>query len=290
VPRNQRCDGLDRTRRPPAPAYSDERKALYMTTVIALLLQAAQEVAETEILEESGEIVEQSVQSGLLDMVWMAGPFAKLVLLVLLGFSVLSWAIAFSKYSLLKDSMRKDSSFLKAFRRVGKMSEMNAAAEQYRPAPLVTVFEFGYEELARQVNKYGRLRNNDMLERVMMLAASEETSRLQQNMGWLATTASASPFIGLFGTVWGILDAFRGLGEAGGATLRAVAPGIAEALIATAFGLFAAIPALIFYNMFSQRIREIRTRMEDFGLEFYNLAERDYGEDDVAFEETQKSR
>jgi biopolymer transport protein TolQ len=109
-------------------------------------------------------------------------------------------------------------------------------------------------------------------------------------MGWLATTASATPFIGLFGTVWGVLDAFHGLGEAGGATLRAVAPGIAEALIATAFGLFAAIPALVFYNVFSQRIREIRTRMEDFGLEFYNLAERDYGEDDVVYEKTRQAR
>lgn len=257
-------------------------------TLFAFLLQAAQEVAETEILE-GGEVA-GSVGSGLLDLVLMAGPFAKLVLLVLLGFSVLSWAIAFSKYGLLKQANRKDSSFLKAFRRVGKMSEMNAAAEQYRPAPLVTVFEFGYEELARQVNKYGSLRNSSMLERVMTLAASEETARLQQNMGWLATTASATPFIGLFGTVWGILDAFQGLGEAGGATLRAVAPGIAEALIATAFGLFAAIPALIFYNVFSQRIREIRTRMEDFGLEFYNLAERDYGEDDVVHEKTRQAR
>lgn len=262
---------------------------MYTTTLFALLLQAAQEVAETDIPVD-GEQIADSVSSGLLDMVWMAGPFAKLVLLVLLGFSVLSWAIAFSKYGLLQDANRKDSSFLKAFRRVAKMSEMNAAAEQYRPAPLVTVFEFGYEELARQVNKYGALRNSEMLERVMTLAASEETSRLQQNMGWLATTASATPFIGLFGTVWGVLDAFRGLGEAGGATLRAVAPGIAEALIATAFGLFAAIPALIFYNVFSQRIREIRTRMEDFGLEFYNLAERDYGEDDVVYEKTRQAR
>ena len=103
---------------------------MYTTTLFALLLQAAQDVAETEIPEESGEIIEQSIQSGLFDMVLMAGPFAKLVLLVLLGFSVLSWAIAFSKYGLLKDSNRKDSSFLKAFRRVGKMSEMNAAATE----------------------------------------------------------------------------------------------------------------------------------------------------------------
>jgi biopolymer transport protein TolQ len=104
-------------------------------------------------------------------------------------------------------------------------------------------------------------------------------------MGWLATTASATPFIGLFGTVWGVLDAFQGLGLAGGATLRAVAPGIAEALIATAFGLFAAIPALIFFNYFSQRVREFRTRMDDFSLEFFNLAERSYGESDGVLEE-----
>src|SRR5690606_20158883 len=104
------------------------------------------------------------------------------------------------------------------------------------------------------------------------------------------TIASAAPFIGLFGTVWGILESFRGLGAAGGATLRAVAPGIAEALIATAFGLFAAIPALIFYNYFSQQIREIRARMQDFGLEFYNLAERDYGDDDDSFNQTSAIR
>src|SRR5690606_10808197 len=102
--------------------------------------------------------------------------------------------------------------------------------------PLVTIFEFGYEELARQVNKFGRIRSGDAIERVMLLAANEETARLQKSMGWLATIASAAPFIGLFGTVWGILQSFRGLGAAGGATLRAVAPGIAEALIATAFG------------------------------------------------------
>lgn len=256
--------------------------------LFALLLQAAGDVAETEIAEEVLDAA--PIETGLLDLVLSAGLLSQVVMLVLVGFSILSWAIAFSKYGLLKQADRKDTSFLKAFRRVGKLADMNAAADQYRPAPLVSVFEFGYEELARQVNKYGSLRSSGMLERAMTLAASEETSRMHQNMGWLATTASAAPFIGLFGTVWGILQAFRGLGEAGGATLRAVAPGIAEALIATAFGLFAAIPALIFFNVFSQRIREIRTRMEDFGLEFFNLAERDYGEDDVVYEQTRSER
>ena len=146
----------------------------------------------------------------------------------------------------------------------------------------MTVFDHGYKEVARQVNSYGRITNPASVERSLALAVSEETSRLQQNLGVLATTASAAPFIGLFGTVWGVLDAFRGLGTSTGATLRAVAPGIAEALLATALGLFAAIPALIFYNVYAGRLREIRSRMQDFGLEFFNLAEKDYGARDGA--------
>ncbi|MEZ5362765.1 MAG: MotA/TolQ/ExbB proton channel family protein [Bryobacterales bacterium] len=262
-----------------------------VATLFALLLQAVpagEEAPTEEMMNEA--LASSGAGDGLLDMVLHASLLAQIVLLVLLGFSILSWAIAFSKNGVLKQARRKDVMFLKAFRRVGKLADMNAATEQYRPAPLVSMFEFGYEELARQVNKYGRIRSGDAIERVMRLAANEETSRLSKHMGWLATTASAAPFIGLFGTVWGVLESFRGLGAAGGATLRAVAPGIAEALIATAFGLFAAIPALIFYNYFSQQIREIRSRMEDFGLEFYNLAERDYGEDDGVYEQTRPVR
>lgn len=262
---------------------------------IALLLQAVDPSQTSEIPEDAAAIqaamdAASADQGGFLDLVLQGSPLAMAVLAVLLAFSVLSWAIAFSKYNLLKTSRNNDIAFLKTFRRVGQLAEMNAASEQYRPAPLVTVFEFGYEEVARQVNQLGRLKNSGALERCLQLGINEEVTHLQKNMGWLATTASASPFIGLFGTVWGILEAFRGLGEAGGATLRAVAPGIAEALIATAFGLFAAIPALIFFNLFSQRIREIRARMEDFGLEFFNLAERNYGETDGVFEPERAGR
>ncbi len=262
-----------------------------LTALFALLLQAApisDNPVPEEVIDEA--LGSGAIETGLLDLILSAGPLAQLVMLVLLAMSVFSWAIAFSKYGLLRTAASKDSLFLKAFRRVGKLADMNAASEQYRPAPLVTIFEYGYEELARQVNKYGKIRSGDAIERVMLLAANEETARLQKSMGWLATIASAAPFIGLFGTVWGILESFRGLGAAGGATLRAVAPGIAEALIATAFGLFAAIPALIFYNYFSQQIREIRARMQDFGLEFYNLAERDYGDDDDSFNQTSAIR
>ncbi len=246
----------------------------------AFLLQAAAEEA-VEAAPDMAELASSAVdQSTLLSLLLESGPIGQFVILLLIVMSVLSWAVAFSKYSALKNAVRQNLTFLKAFRRVGKLADMNAASEQYRPAPMVTVFDYGYEEVARQVNTYGRIVNPDSIERALALAASEETSRLRRSLSLLATTASSAPFIGLFGTVWGVLEAFRGLGQAGGATLRAVAPGIAEALIATAFGLFAAIPALIFFNIFSGQVREVRTRMNDFGLEFFNLAERDYGESD----------
>ena len=255
----------------------------------AFLLQAVAEEA-VEAAPDMADLASSAVDSStLLSLLLESGPVGRFVMLLLIVMSVLSWAVAFSKYSTLKNAVRQNLTFLKAFRRVGKLADMNAAGEQYRPASMVTVFDYGYEEVARQVNAYGRIVNPDSIERALALASSEETSRLQRSLGLLATIASSAPFIGLFGTVWGVLEAFRGLGQAGGATLRAVAPGIAEALIATAFGLFAAIPALIFFNIFSGQVREVRTRMNDFGLEFFNLAERDYGEGDGARNAQQRS-
>jgi biopolymer transport protein TolQ len=142
---------------------------------------------------------------------------------------------------------------------------------------LVAVFDFGYGEVERQVRQRGSLVNKPAVERSLQLGISEEVTKLEMNMSWLATVASVSPFIGLFGTVWGIIDAFQALGNVGATSLRAVAPGISEALITTAIGLAAAIPAAIFYNVFGNRIKEIGTRMEDFAIEFQNLAERDFG-------------
>ncbi len=256
---------------------------------IAFLLQAAAEEV-VEAAPEAAEMASSAVdQSTLLSLLFEAGPVGKFVMVLLVVMSILSWAIAFSKYGALSAAAKKNVTFLKSFRRVGKLADMNAASEQFRPAPMVTVFDYGYEEVARQVNTHGRIINPDSIERALSLASSEEASRLQKGLSVLATTASSAPFIGLFGTVWGVLEAFRGLGQAGGATLRAVAPGIAEALIATAFGLFAAIPALMFYNIFSGQLREIRTRMSDFSLEFFNLAERDYGEGDGVQNAQQRS-
>jgi biopolymer transport protein TolQ len=202
-------------------------------------------------------------------------PLAVIVLLIL--FSLFSWTIVFSKSSVFSRARRENRNFLRAFRKADNLQAVALASEQFATAPLVAVFDFGYGEVERQVRQRGSLVNKPAIERSLQLGISEEVTKLEMNMSWLATVASVSPFIGLFGTVWGIIDAFQALGNAGATSLRAVAPGISEALITTAIGLAAAIPAAIFYNVFGSRIKEIGTRMEDFAIEFQNLAERDFG-------------
>ena len=205
------------------------------------------------------------------NLIQQSGPVAKFVLVVLLAFSILSWAIILSKWTLLRRARTQSGRFLRAFRKAQRLQDIGAVAEQFRPSPLVAVFERAYEEVRRQA---GQPRNLTAVQRSIQIGASEELTRLERRLPWLATTAAVTPFIGLFGTVWGIIDAFHGLGDVGAATLRAVAPGISEALITTAAGLFAAIPALIAYNQMAAQIREFGARMDDFGLEFLNAMER----------------
>ena len=202
------------------------------------------------------------------NLVWQSGPVAKVVLIILLFFSLLSWSIILSRWNLLRRARVQSGRFLRAFRRSQRFQDIAAVAEQFRPSPLVAVFESGYAE-------YKRSRGSSAsIQRAMQIGASEELTRLERRLPWLAITAATTPFIGLFGTVWGIIDAFHGLGTAGAATLRAVAPGISEALITTAAGLFAAIPALIAYNLFGNDLREFGKRMDDFSLEMLNAVER----------------
>jgi len=192
--------------------------------------------------------------------------------------SISSWTVILSKWVLLRGAQSSNRKFLRAFRKATRLDAVAAASEQFRAAPLVGVFDFGYSEVCRQMAARSKISNPAALERTLQLGVSEEVSRLERNMSWLATIASVSPFVGLFGTVMGIIDAFSGLGLTGTPSMRAVGPGIAKALIATAMGLFAAIPASIFYNHFGSRIREIGARMEDFSLEFLNLTERNLEE------------
>ena len=218
------------------------------------------------------------LQIDIWEMVGRGGPLTIAVLAILLLFSVFSWAIIFAKWNVLRTARSADRRFLRAFRKATGFDAVMVASEQFKPAPLVAVFEFGYEEVHRQVQAHGSVTNKLSLERSLQLGTSEELTKLERNMSWLATTASVSPFIGLFGTVLGIIRAFQELGMQGSASLRAVGPGIADALIATAVGLAAAIPAAIFYNQFNHTIREIGSRMDDFSLEFLNMAERSFGE------------
>jgi biopolymer transport protein TolQ len=210
--------------------------------------------------------------------VWEAishsGPILWAVLATLVLLSVFSWSIIFSKWTQFRLARATSSQFIRAFRKTPGLDAVSAVSEQFRSSPLVSVFDFGYEEVQRQVHARGMLTNKLALERTLQRGISEEVTRLERNMTWLATVASVSPFIGLFGTVLGIINAFGSLGMAGSASLRAVAPGISEALVATAAGLAAAIPAAVAYNYFGSIIREFGTRMEDFSLEFLNLAER----------------
>jgi len=208
------------------------------------------------------------------DLVRQTGAVAQAVLLVLLAFSIVSWAIIISRWSVLKRARVQSGRFLRAFRRAQRLQDINTVSEQFRPSPLVGVFQSGFKEFERQVGTSGGLRNPLAVQRAMQIASSEEMTRFERNLPWLAITAAVTPFIGLFGTVWGIIDAFHGLGTSGMATLRAVAPGISEALITTAAGLAAAIPAVIAYNLIGGSLRDFAARCDDFSLEMLNAVER----------------
>jgi biopolymer transport protein TolQ len=217
--------------------------------------------------------------SGIWDLISKGSWLADVVLFILGLFSIFSWTIIFSKWSTLGGARKTDARFLRAFRKANGIEAVMVASEQYRPSPLVAVFDHGYEEVARQVKSRGSLANRDSITRCLQIGANQQLSLLEQNLGWLATTASVSPFIGLFGTVVGIIRAFQTLqGGSGGASLSSVGPGIAEALTATAAGPFAAIPAAMFYNHFGHLLKEIGSAMDDFSLEFLNLIERSFGD------------
>jgi biopolymer transport protein TolQ len=221
------------------------------------------------------------VQGEIWQLLADTGLVARIVLFLLLAFSVLSWAIIFHKHRSFKAARRDSREFLKIFRQSKKLSDIRASCKNLKASPLVEVFLAGYREIESQAvagENPGkpRIRSLDSVHRALQIAASAELTRMEQWLSWLATTGSVTPFIGLFGTVWGIIDAFRGLGTAGTASLRSVAPGISEALVTTAAGLFAAIPAVVAYNQFVQRIKEFGALMDNFALEFLNMTERHF--------------
>lgn len=224
-------------------------------------------------------------QPGLVEVFLGGGLMGKFVLLVLAVFSLLSWAVMLAKAVQYRRADAQSERFVEIFRKSRRFSEVSAAAGRLGASPMVGIFQTGYAEIDSQIkagegepegSKRYRIRSLPALERSLQRAVHVELQGFSRWTALLATTAAATPFIGLFGTVWGIMVAFRDIGLTGSTSLVVVAPGIAEALVNTAAGLAVAIPALIGYNYFANRLRRTRMKMEDFAMEFLNLSERNF--------------
>ena len=245
------------------------------------------------LLQAEGGAVPGTSTPTIVGLVARSSPVSKVVLLILALFSIVSWSIVLYKLWTFRRSDRQSGSFLEVFRRSNKFSEVQAVCRSLGDSPLVGLFQAGYAELTAQVRQSApetaalgsnprppanrpTLKSLPAVDRALMRASVVEVNKLERRLPFLATTASIAPFIGLFGTVWGIMSAFEGIGQTGSTNLGVVAPGIAEALVATAAGLFAAIPAVYFYNHLSQRVKLFASEMDDFAMEFLNIAERNF--------------
>lgn len=225
-------------------------------------------------------------QHGILDLVQGSGLVVQGVLYLLVLFSVVSWGIIFYKYRQVRTAKDQSDKFIEVFWDRRNLSSIHDASRDLKASPVAQVFRSGYEELVRVSRSKKESSPNesmttelggvDNVARAMKRATSVEITNLEKSLTFLATTASATPFIGLFGTVWGIMNAFRGLSVTHSSSIQAVAPGIAEALVATAAGLAAAIPALMAYNHFVHRIKVLAVEMDNFSHEFLNIAERHF--------------
>jgi biopolymer transport protein TolQ len=226
----------------------------------------------------------------LIQMILHAGLMVRFVLLLLLFFSVASWTIIFTKYQMIKKARKESDKFLEKFWSSRSLAEAFASSKSFQHSPLARVFRVAYVEL-RKLNKTQPSSENDHvvedvslsqkmvaldnIKRALARAENMELTSLAKAVPFLATTGNTTPFIGLFGTVWGIMNSFRGIGLKGSASLAVVAPGISEALVATAAGLAAAIPAVVAYNHFTNKIRVLESEMQNFSADFLNLIERD---------------
>lgn len=232
------------------------------------------------------------VSVNLIDILGETGLVNQLVLAILVLLSIVSWAIILQKALAYRSVERQTATFLDVFRRSSKFSEVQSVCPSLPASPLVGVFQAGYAELNAQFRSAGHnpapasnpgtaaprptLKSLEAVDRALLRASAVEVNKLEKRIPFLATVASAAPFIGLFGTVWGILITFQRIGLTGSTNLATVGPGIADALIATAAGLFAAIPAVMAYNHFTTRVKGFASDIDDFSLEFLNIAERNF--------------
>jgi len=210
----------------------------------------------------------------LAEMMSNMGPIAIFVLVLLLVASLYSWTLILGKAAAFSRVTKQNRRFIRAFRKATRLQDIAALVSDYSASPFAQVFEDVYETYKRTTGGSGPPRSLAPLERSAQTAASEAVSNLERRLTWLATIAQTAPFVGLFGTVMGVVDAFHGLGSAGAATLRAVAPGISEALITTAAGLFVAVPAVVAYNQFNARIKLFAAWTDDFCRELLNSLEQ----------------
>jgi biopolymer transport protein TolQ len=224
---------------------------------------------------------------GILQMIIHAGPMVKFVMLLLLVFSLVSWTIIIMKHLAYKKALAETEFFLDLFWKSKNLTDAYKAAKEIPESPEASVFLLGFNELQKinrsRVSKQKsqetlemQLASMDNLKRALRKAENKELAQLGKYLSFLATTGSATPFIGLFGTVWGIMSSFQDIGMRGSASLAVVAPGISEALIATAAGLAVAIPSVIFYNYYSNKLADLENNMQGFSADFMNLVERDF--------------
>lgn len=217
---------------------------------------------------------------GFIALIMSAGPVVKLVLLILFLLSVTCWAIIFYKSRHLKKAKKSSDKFLEIFRESKRLDIVSQALKEHENAPAARIFRDGYMEAMRAArdakdnDTLFTVAGTEMVERSLRKTEGSEVAALERHLNFLATTGSAAPFIGLFGTVWGIMNSFQKIGQMGTANLAVVAPGVSEALIATAIGLAAAIPAVIAYNIFVDKIRRLSQDFDNMILDFLNITER----------------
>jgi len=240
---------------------------------------------------EGGSAPTRAAALDFVDLILAASPIVKFVMALLLIFSVISWGIILYKWWAYRGIEKQTATFLEVFRKSAKFSEVAAVCPSLSLSPLVGMFQAGYAELTAQLRlttsqqpapspgtpaPRPTLKSITAVDRALLRASSIEVNKLERRVTFLATTASITPFIGLFGTVWGIMTAFMNIGAQGSTDLAVVSQPIAEALIATALGLFAAIPAVYFYNHFTSKVKTYASEMDDFALEFLNISERNF--------------
>lgn len=248
-----------------APVFDKEVTLIEITHIAMWVLQSGVEQGE-QVLGGLADVPGPDTGIDILFLLAQTGPFARAILLILLLFSIASWGVILSKGLMLRRIRRESETFWRIFRKAGNLGEVRTAVETLNFTPLVPVFDAGYEVVTGTAKPA-------IVERTLRRASAAELSRLESRLTFLATTASVTPYIGLLGTVGGVIGSFAGLANTNVTTLSAVAPGIADALIATGCGLFAAIPAVIAYNHFVAHLRRLGSELDDLGAEMLSFAE-----------------